>query len=178
MPQTIYAVIDPPTTKTSFLGRNLYPHRSDTGIVTNCYWATPQTTLWEATAPFRWCFAGLALTVFLDTTWAIKKPPNFNKYLGSPTRFNNWLLFTVLLLFSIDDVGTSIGFQAHEDPRGGYESNPGFCIFLEYLIINNVVSTHTSGFRMVHIIFLSSVLLLQFFNLLGPLTKLWWTRRL
>ena len=88
-------------------------------------------------------------------------------------RMNNYLFALVILLFLLDDVGTSIGFQANEKPADIFEANHGFCLFCEYMIINGYVTTHTSAFRLNALFNLLLLSTLQYFGLFGDFSTVW-----
>ena len=158
---------------TSFSGTNLYAHPAQhgpPGSLVHMYYATRNTTLWEATLPFRYVVGFLFVAKGFDML--IRK--RFPKFTFLKTgRLNWWVFGAIVLLFSIDDIGTAVGMQAKESPHGGYEMNPGFCIFMEYLIINGYVRTHTSGFRIVWVFNMLLLGALQYFGWFSPLVATW-----
>ena len=163
--------------KTSWTGENLYAHPSQhegPGGLIHMYYATRKTTLLEATRPFQYVGFFLLVAMVLDVVLRkyTKKYLSY-KWLSTNGRMNWYLFAVVVLLFSVDDVGTSIGLQATETPKTGFEMNSGFCVFMEYMIINGYTATHTSGFRLVWIVNLLVLCTLQYFGLFGPLTSLY-----
>ena len=165
--------------KTSYNGNNLYMHTRKDGTTVNCYFATRRTTLFEATLPFRFGYGIFAILKVCEMIMS-KMFPKSDRALRGYTnqifpggRMNKWWFALVLLLHLVDDAGTSIGMQANENPPRYFERNKGFCIWMEYCIINGWTQSHTGAFRLVAIINVLMLSIFQYFGLFGPLTGLW-----
>ena len=167
----------PENAPTSHTGQNLYVHKWKDGRTCNMYFATKATTLWEAIIPLRWVWVMAAFFTLVDAVIARYFPVGYRVLesfqISNNGRMNMWLFILTVFLFLVDDVGTSVGMQAKEQPYDFYESNNGFCVFMEYLMINGVVDSHTSGFRLNTYLNLLSLIALQYFGLMRPAVSMW-----
>ena len=177
---------------TSFTGQNLYVHQLKNGKLCNMYYATKQTTLWEATAPMRYMIAIIAFFLLAQHYLGKYLKRWYGKLYLQYGRMEWYQFAAVMVLFLVDDLGTPIGFQATEKPAKFYEVNHGFNIFMEYCMINGYAVTHTAAFRL-NAVFNALILIgLQYFGLMGSFMQsvfiyqgivkamagyLWWTAK-
>ena len=92
--------------------------------------------------------------------------------MGKGNRLGTIGLLTVLVLFSIDDVGTAKGLQGEEVPRQALEGNLKMAGLWQYMIENGVVKTETDAHRLVWLWFLGIILVTQYFGWLNSLSRL------
>ena len=93
-------------------------------------------------------------------------------WMGKGNRFGIPGLLAVLVLFSVDDVGTAIGQQGEEVPRMYLEGNLHMAGLWQYMIENGVAKTETDAHRLVWLWFLGIILVTQYFGWLNSLSRL------
>lgn len=92
-------------------------------------------------------------------------------WMGKGNRFGIPGLLAVLVLFSIDDVGTAKGLQGEEVPRQALEGNLKMAGLWQYMIENGVAKTETDAHRLVWLWFMGTILVTQYFGWFNALAR-------
>ena len=92
-------------------------------------------------------------------------------YVGKGNQFSALTLVLVIILFSIDDIGTAVGLQADEIPIIAYEGNSFMVSAWDIFKDSNIVDTDTAAMRMVWVTNLFWLFTSQTFQLLNPVAR-------
>jgi hypothetical protein len=95
--------------------------------------------------------------------------PPFSFFKGKT--FSMLGLIAVVTLFSIDDVGTSIGLQGEDKPIAMIEGNPHMVYIWDWLIRKGWAKTETAAHRIILLILIGEILLIHYFGYATPIVK-------
>ena len=99
----------------------------------------------------------------------------YSKYLpvSKGNRLTTIELAAVIIGISIDDIGTAIGMQAEERPRRKVEGNPVMSGLMHWWMKMGLANTETAAHRLTYFMFLSWVLLFQYFGYYTALSRVY-----